>query len=69
MNALNIAEVMHSLGLQAREASARMAAASAAEKGSALRGLAAQAARERAGAAGRERQGHRPCHRGRPRRA
>jgi glutamate-5-semialdehyde dehydrogenase len=41
MNALNIAEVMHSLGLQAREASARMAAASAAEKGSALRGLAA----------------------------
>jgi glutamate-5-semialdehyde dehydrogenase len=41
MNALNIAEVMHSLGLQAREASARMAAASAAEKGRALRGLAA----------------------------
>jgi glutamate-5-semialdehyde dehydrogenase len=41
MNALNIAEVMHSLGLQAREASARMAAASAAEKSTALRALAA----------------------------
>ncbi|NML42167.1 glutamate-5-semialdehyde dehydrogenase [Ramlibacter sp. G-1-2-2] len=41
MNALNIAEHMHSLGLQAREASARMAAASAAEKSAALRGLAA----------------------------
>jgi glutamate-5-semialdehyde dehydrogenase len=40
MNALNIAEVMHSLGLQAREASARMAAASAAEKSNALRALA-----------------------------
>ena len=41
MNAVNIAEHMHSLGLQAREASARMAAASAAEKSAALRGLAA----------------------------
>ena len=41
MNALNIAEVMHSMGLQAREASARMAAASAAEKSTALRALAA----------------------------
>jgi glutamate-5-semialdehyde dehydrogenase len=40
MNALNVAEVMHSLGLQAREASARMAAASAADKSRALRGLA-----------------------------
>ncbi|MDB5750940.1 MAG: proA [Ramlibacter sp.] len=41
MNALNIAELMHSLGLQARAASARMAAASAAEKAAALRHLAA----------------------------
>ncbi len=41
MNAVNIAEHMASLGLQAREASARMAAASAAEKSQALRGLAA----------------------------
>jgi glutamate-5-semialdehyde dehydrogenase len=41
MNAVNIAEHMHSLGLQAREASARMAAASAAQKSQALRGLAA----------------------------
>jgi glutamate-5-semialdehyde dehydrogenase len=41
MNAVNIAEHMHSLGLQARQASARMAAASAAEKGAALRALAA----------------------------
>ncbi|MGV3572588.1 MAG: glutamate-5-semialdehyde dehydrogenase [Ramlibacter sp.] len=41
MNALNIAELMHSLGLQAREASARMAAATAAEKAAALRHLAA----------------------------
>jgi glutamate-5-semialdehyde dehydrogenase len=40
MNAVNIAETMHSLGLQAREASARMASASAAEKGQALRALA-----------------------------
>ncbi|HEY0824001.1 MAG TPA: glutamate-5-semialdehyde dehydrogenase [Ramlibacter sp.] len=40
MNALNIAEAMHSLGLQAREASARMAAASAAGKSQALRALA-----------------------------
>ena len=40
MNAVNIAETMHSLGLQAREASARMASASAAEKGNALRTLA-----------------------------
>ncbi|MCG2595729.1 glutamate-5-semialdehyde dehydrogenase [Ramlibacter sp. XY19] len=41
MNALNIAETMHSLGLQAREASARMAAAPAAQKAQALRELAA----------------------------
>src|SRR6478736_9353376 len=41
MNALNIAEYMHSLGLQAREASARMAAAPAAQKAQALRELAA----------------------------
>jgi glutamate-5-semialdehyde dehydrogenase len=41
MNAVNITEHMHSLGLQAREASARMASASAAEKGNALRALAA----------------------------
>ncbi len=40
MNAVNIAETMHSLGLQAREASARMASASAAEKANALRALA-----------------------------
>jgi glutamate-5-semialdehyde dehydrogenase len=41
MNAVNIAEHMHTLGLQAREASARMAAASAAQKSRALRALAA----------------------------
>jgi glutamate-5-semialdehyde dehydrogenase len=41
MNAVNITEHMHSLGLQAREASARMASASAADKAKALRGLAA----------------------------
>jgi glutamate-5-semialdehyde dehydrogenase len=41
MNALNIAEHMHSLGLQAREASARMASATAAQKAGALRALAA----------------------------
>ena len=41
MNALNIAEHMASLGLQAREASARMASATAAEKSRALSGLAA----------------------------
>lgn len=40
MNAVNIAELMLSLGLQAREASARMAAASAAAKAQALRNLA-----------------------------
>jgi glutamate-5-semialdehyde dehydrogenase len=40
MNAVNIAEHMHSLGLQARAASARMAAATAAEKSGVLRGLA-----------------------------
>ncbi|HEV8690647.1 MAG TPA: glutamate-5-semialdehyde dehydrogenase, partial [Ideonella sp.] len=40
MNAPNIAEHMHSLGLQAREASARMASASAAQKSQALRALA-----------------------------
>ncbi|HYE40148.1 MAG TPA: glutamate-5-semialdehyde dehydrogenase [Ramlibacter sp.] len=41
MNAVNIAEHMESLGLQAREASARMAAAPAGQKAAALRGLAA----------------------------
>lgn len=41
MNAVNIAEYVAGLGLQARAASARMAAASAAEKSRALRGLAA----------------------------
>lgn len=41
MNAVNIAEYVAGLGLQAREASARMAAASAAEKSRALRALAA----------------------------
>jgi glutamate-5-semialdehyde dehydrogenase len=40
MNAVNIAEHVASLGLQAREASARMAAASAAQKSQALRLLA-----------------------------
>ena len=40
MNAVNIAEHVASLGLQAREASARMAAASAAQKSEALRLLA-----------------------------
>lgn len=41
MNALNITELMAGLGLQAREASARMAKASAAEKSAVLRELAA----------------------------
>jgi glutamate-5-semialdehyde dehydrogenase len=41
MNALNIAEHMASLGLQAREASARMASATAAEKSRALSAMAA----------------------------
>ena len=41
MNALNVSELMHGLGVAAREASARMAAASAAEKSAALRALAA----------------------------
>lgn len=41
MNAVNIAEYVAGLGLQARQASARMAAASAAEKSAALRSLAA----------------------------
>ena len=41
MNAVNIAEHVASLGLQARDASARMAAAPAARKSAALRGLAA----------------------------
>jgi len=41
MNAVNIAEHMNALGLQAREASARMASASAAQKSQALRALAA----------------------------
>ncbi|MBI5275025.1 MAG: glutamate-5-semialdehyde dehydrogenase [Burkholderiales bacterium] len=40
MNALNVAEYMQSLGLQARQASARMACASAAEKSGALKQLA-----------------------------
>jgi glutamate-5-semialdehyde dehydrogenase len=41
MNALNIPEYMQTLGVQARQASARMASASAAEKSTALRALAA----------------------------
>jgi glutamate-5-semialdehyde dehydrogenase len=41
MNALNVPEYMHTLGLQARQAAARMASASAAEKSNALRALAA----------------------------
>jgi glutamate-5-semialdehyde dehydrogenase len=41
MNALNVSEYMHTLGLQARQASARMASASAAEKATALLALAA----------------------------
>ncbi|GAB3765998.1 glutamate-5-semialdehyde dehydrogenase [Ramlibacter monticola] len=41
MNALNVSEYMHTLGLQARQASARMASASAAEKAKALLALAA----------------------------
>jgi len=40
MNALNIAEYMQTLGLQARQASSRMSAASAAQKNGALRALA-----------------------------
>jgi glutamate-5-semialdehyde dehydrogenase len=40
MNAVTIAEHMHQLGLQARQASARMASASAAQKSNALRVLA-----------------------------
>ena len=40
MNALNVSEYMQSLGLQARQASARMAAARAAEKNAVLRALA-----------------------------
>ena len=41
MNALNIAEVMHSLGLQAREASARRAVLFSAAEAAAMRALAA----------------------------
>jgi glutamate-5-semialdehyde dehydrogenase len=41
MNAVSVPEYMHTLGLQARQASARMASASAAEKADALRALAA----------------------------
>jgi glutamate-5-semialdehyde dehydrogenase len=40
MNALNVAEYMHTLGLQARQASAAMARAEAAARGKALRALA-----------------------------
>ncbi len=42
MNALNVAEYMQTLGLQARQASARMSSASAAAKNAALRSLAAR---------------------------
>jgi glutamate-5-semialdehyde dehydrogenase len=42
VNALNIAEYMQTLGLQARQASARMSSASAAAKNAALRTLAAK---------------------------
>ena len=40
MNALNVAEYMQSLGLQARQASTRMSAASTAQKNAALRSIA-----------------------------
>ncbi|RYY72305.1 MAG: glutamate-5-semialdehyde dehydrogenase, partial [Comamonadaceae bacterium] len=40
MNALNISELMQTLGLQARQASARMSAATAAEKNAVLRAMA-----------------------------
>ncbi|HSV47776.1 MAG TPA: gamma-glutamyl-phosphate reductase, partial [Ramlibacter sp.] len=40
MNALNVSEYMQTLGLQARQASARMASATAAEKSACLRTLA-----------------------------
>jgi glutamate-5-semialdehyde dehydrogenase len=40
VNALNVAEYMQSLGLQARQASARMSAATAAEKNAVLRAIA-----------------------------
>ena len=40
MNALNVSEYMQSLGLQARQASARMSAASTAQKNAALRAIA-----------------------------
>ena len=40
MNVLNVAEYMQTLGLQARQASARMSAASAADRNAALRALA-----------------------------
>ena len=40
VNALNVAEYMQGLGAQARQASARMSAASAAQKNAALRGIA-----------------------------
>ncbi|HVZ42244.1 MAG TPA: glutamate-5-semialdehyde dehydrogenase [Ramlibacter sp.] len=40
MNALNVAEYVQGLGLQARQASARMASATAAEKNAVLRGIA-----------------------------
>jgi len=40
VNALNVAEYMQGLGLQARQASARMSAASTAQKNAALRGIA-----------------------------
>ena len=42
MNALNVAEYMQTLGLQARQAAARMSSASAAVKNAALRSLAAK---------------------------
>ncbi|KQT12177.1 glutamate-5-semialdehyde dehydrogenase [Ramlibacter sp. Leaf400] len=42
MNALNIAEYMQTLGVQARQAAARMSSATAAEKNGALRTLAAR---------------------------
>ncbi|MBK0391529.1 glutamate-5-semialdehyde dehydrogenase [Ramlibacter algicola] len=42
MNALNVAEYMQSLGVQARQASARMSGASAAQKNAVLRAIAAR---------------------------
>jgi glutamate-5-semialdehyde dehydrogenase len=62
MNALNVAETTHTLGLQAKTASALMAKAPAAIKNKALRALARLLREQTAGAAGgqRARPGARP---------